>query len=74
MAQLKKILLADDDDDLRDALSEQLLLTEDFDVFEAGNGADAKTRAAEALYDLVILLGCRTSTGVTCVATCVPRA
>ena len=55
MAQLKKILLVDDDDDLRDALSEQLLLTEDFDVFEAGNGADAKTRAAEALYDLVIL-------------------
>ena len=54
MAQLKKILLVDDDDDLRDALSEQLLLTEDFDVFEAGNGADAKTRAAEALYDLVI--------------------
>ena len=28
MAQLKKILLVDDDDDLRDALSEQLLLTE----------------------------------------------
>ena len=55
MAQLKKILLVDDDDDLRDALSEQLLLTEDFDVFEAGNGADAKTRAAVALYDLVIL-------------------
>jgi DNA-binding response OmpR family regulator len=55
MAQLKKILLVDDDDDLRDALSEQLLLTEDFDVFEAGNGADAKTRAGEALYDLVIL-------------------
>ena len=55
MAQLKKILLVDDDDDLRDALSEQLLLTEDFDVFEAGNGADAETRAAEALYDLVIL-------------------
>ena len=42
MAQLKKILLVDDDDDLRDALSEQLLLTEDFDVFEAANGADAK--------------------------------
>ena len=55
MAQLKKILLVDDDDDLREALSEQLLLTEDFDVFEAGNGADAKTRAAAALYDLVIL-------------------
>ncbi len=55
MAQLKKILLVDDDDDLRDALSEQLLLTEDFDVFEAANGEDAKTRAHEALYDLVIL-------------------
>ena len=55
MAQLKKILLVDDDEDLRDALSEQLLLTEDFDVFAAGNGADAKKRADEALYDLVIL-------------------
>ncbi len=55
MGQLKKILLVDDDDDLREALSEQLLLTEDFDVFEAANGADAKTKANEALYDLVIL-------------------
>ena len=36
MAQLKKILLVDDDDDLREALSEQLIMTEDFDVFEAG--------------------------------------
>ncbi|MEM9968244.1 MAG: response regulator transcription factor [Pseudomonadota bacterium] len=55
MAQLKKILLVDDDDDLREALSEQLLMTEDFDVFEAGNGSDAIARAKEALYDLVIL-------------------
>lgn len=52
---LKKILLVDDDDDLRDALSEQLFMTEDFDVFEAANGADAMTRAKEAIYDLVIL-------------------
>lgn len=55
MAQLKKILLVDDDDDLRDALSEQLIMTEDFDVFEAANGADAMVRAKEAIYDLVIL-------------------
>ena len=55
MAALKKILLVDDDEDLREALSEQLIMTEDFDVFEAGNGADAMARAKEALYDLVIL-------------------
>jgi DNA-binding response OmpR family regulator len=55
MAQLKKILLVDDDEDLREALSEQLLMTEEFDVFEAANGAEAMNRAREALYDLVIL-------------------
>jgi len=55
MAQLKKILLVDDDDDLREALSEQLIMTEDFDVFEAANGADGMSRAKEAIYDLVIL-------------------
>jgi DNA-binding response OmpR family regulator len=55
MAQLKKILLVDDDDDPRDALSEQLIMTEDFDVFEAENGHNAMERAKEQLYDLVIL-------------------
>ncbi len=55
MTQLKKILLVDDDDDLRDALSEQLIMTEDFDVFEAASGSDAMSRAKEALYDLIIL-------------------
>ena len=45
MAQnLKKILLVDDDDDLREALGEQLIMTEDFDVFEAGSGAEAGGR------------------------------
>ena len=55
MAQLKKILLVDDDEDLREALSEQLIMTEDFDVFEAANGQDAMIKAKEAIYDLVIL-------------------
>jgi DNA-binding response OmpR family regulator len=55
MATLKKILLVDDDDDLREALSEQLVMTEDFDVFEAGSGVQAMERAKEGLYDLVIL-------------------
>ena len=55
MAQLKKTLLVDDDEDLREALGEQLLMTEDFDVFEAGNGAEAMVKAKESLYDLVIL-------------------
>ena len=55
MAQLKKILLVDDDDDLRDALSEQLIMTEDFDVFETDSGQRAMTRVKEALFDLIIL-------------------
>ena len=55
MAQLKKLLLVDDDDDLREALSEQLVMTEDFDVFEAGDGAGGMERVKEGLYDLIIL-------------------
>jgi DNA-binding response OmpR family regulator len=55
MTGLKKILLVDDDDDLREALSEQLVMTEDFDVFEAGTGGEAIARVREQHYDLVIL-------------------
>lgn len=55
MAQLKKILLIDDDEDLREALSEQLIMTEDFDVFEGGNGVEAMAKVKEGLYDLIIL-------------------
>ena len=54
-ATLRKILLVDDEEDLREALSEQLVMTEDFDVFEAGTGSEAMTKAKEGLYDLVIL-------------------
>ncbi len=55
MAQLRKILLVDDDDDLREALSEQLVMTEDFDVFEAANGAEGMEKAKAGPHDLVIL-------------------
>lgn len=55
MANLKKILLVDDDEDIREALSEQLVMTEDFDVFEAGTGAQAMEKAKHEIYDLVIL-------------------
>lgn len=55
MPNLKKILLVDDDDDLREALSEQLVMTEDFDVFEAENGQDAMEKVKGGIFDLVIL-------------------
>ena len=55
MSTLKKILMVDDDADLREALADQLVLTEEFDVFEAADGADGLARAKEQHYDLVIL-------------------
>jgi len=55
MANLKKILLVDDDEDIREALSEQLVMIEDFDVFEAGTGGQAMEKAKQEIYDLVIL-------------------
>ena len=55
MSNVKKILMVDDDDDLREALADQLVLTEDFDVFEAADGAGGLDKAREAIYDLVIL-------------------
>ena len=55
MSNVRKILLVDDDADLREALADQLVLTEEFDVFEAENGGDGLTKAREGLYDLVIL-------------------
>ncbi|RED11919.1 response regulator transcription factor [Pontivivens insulae] len=55
MSGLKKILLVDDDEDLREVLADQLVLTEEFDVFEAGNGSEAMEKAKQAIYDLVIL-------------------
>lgn len=55
MAQLRNILLVDDDDDLREALGEQLIMTEDFEVFEADSGAEAMKRVKDTHFDLLIL-------------------
>jgi DNA-binding response OmpR family regulator len=55
MAGLRKILLVDDDDDLREALSEQLVMTEDFDVFEAGTRRRGHGKGQGGPVDLVIL-------------------
>ena len=55
MAQLKKVLLIDDDEDLREALSEQLLMTEDFDVHEGASGAEAFEKVKQHRYDLLVL-------------------
>ena len=55
MAQLKKVLLIDDDEDLREALSEQLLMTEDFDVHEGASGAEAMEKVMQHTYDLLVL-------------------
>jgi len=55
MGIVKKILMVDDDPDLREALADQLVATEEFDVFEAGDGEGGLARAGEQVYDLVIL-------------------
>jgi DNA-binding response OmpR family regulator len=55
MTALKKILLVDDEDDLRGALADQLVLTEEFDVFEAETGAAGLEKAKAQSHDLVIL-------------------
>lgn len=55
MPNLRKILLVDDDADLREALGEQLLNTEEFDVHEAGTGAEGMEKIKQGLFDLIIL-------------------
>ena len=55
MAQTKKILLIDDDVDLREALSELLIMTDGFDVFEGGDGAEALEKIKQQAYDMVVL-------------------
>jgi DNA-binding response OmpR family regulator len=51
----KKILLIDDDEALRQSLSEQLRLHEEFDTGEADTGAVGIERAKGTYCDLILL-------------------
>lgn len=55
MSVAKKILLVDDDSDLREALAEQLMLIDEFDVFEAETGNAGIERARQEMHDIVLL-------------------
>lgn len=55
MMQVRKILIADDDDDLRAALAEQLALYEEFDPVQANDAQGAIDRSQQERPDLVIM-------------------
>jgi DNA-binding response OmpR family regulator len=55
MAQLKTILVIDDDDDLRSAVAEQIALEPDFEVVEAAAGLQGLAAAAASAPDLILL-------------------
>ena len=55
MSQAKKILMIDDDDDLRDALVEQLLIIGEFEVLEAADARSAIEKIKETDFDLLLL-------------------
>jgi DNA-binding response OmpR family regulator len=51
----KKVLLVDDDVDLRQSLSEQLQLHEEFATVEAGDGKEALERVKGEYFDAILL-------------------
>ncbi|MEL6198035.1 MAG: response regulator transcription factor [Pseudomonadota bacterium] len=55
MSVQRKILIVDDDDDLREALAEQLMMIDEFDVYEASTGNQGIERAKTEMHDLIIL-------------------
>ena len=55
MSVAKKILLVDDDNDLREALAEQLVMIDDFDVYESETGNGGLERSKTEMHDLIIL-------------------
>ena len=55
MTQVRKILIADDDNDLRSALAEQLALHEEFSATEADSAARALQHTRAEQPDLIIM-------------------
>ena len=55
MSVAKKILLVDDDNDLREALAEQLMMIDDFDVYESETGNAGLERSKTEMHDLIVL-------------------
>ena len=55
MTNPRKILIVDDDPDLRGTLTEQLVLHEEFEARSVGTGADAVKAAQDEQFDLVIM-------------------
>jgi DNA-binding response OmpR family regulator len=51
----KSVLLVDDDETLRQTLSEQLGLHEEFSVVESMSGADALDKVKAGVFDLILL-------------------
>jgi len=55
MSTARKILIIDDDDDLRESLTDQLALHEEFDTVSASAAADGLDKAKKEHVDLVLL-------------------
>ena len=54
MSTARKVLIVDDDEDLRDSLKDQLILHDEFDVTTAGMAADGIELAKSDHFDLVV--------------------
>ena len=54
MSTARKVLLVDDDDDLRTSLKDQLVLHDEFEVYEAGTASKGMEAARNGRFDLVV--------------------
>lgn len=55
MAAIRRLLLVDDEADLRDALAEQLAVHDSFETETAGDGATALEKAKNGRFDAILL-------------------